>query len=95
MKDRPGGRGASVLPAARLSVGVGVEPGGRGRWWGGVGTLLGPEGSGPPALVRVVCSWSLRASLAPARASVWVGGCLVGLLFEICIVDASILYRCP
>jgi hypothetical protein len=61
------------------------------RWWGmGSSTLLGPEGSaGPrsrvgvvlvasgclPLLVAVLCGWS------------WV---LVGLLFEICIVDASI-----
>ena len=36
---------------------------------------------------------SLRASLgAGMRVRVWVA--LVGLLFEICIVDASILYRC-
>jgi hypothetical protein len=53
------------------------------RWWGmGSSTLLGPEGSAVwlvvlvlPLLVAVLLGWS------------WV---LVGLLFEICIVDASI-----
>jgi hypothetical protein len=54
------------------------------RWWGmGSGTLLGPEGSAVcwlvvlvlPLLEAVLCGW-LRV--------------LVGLLFEICIVDASI-----
>ena len=66
-----------------------------GGWWvwnlvrllvaGGVGTLLGPEGSG-----EVVLSESLWASFVLLR--VCVGWGLVGLLFEICIVDASIFH---
>ena len=45
-------------------------------------TLLGPEGSAS-------CGWAFWSSLACASRmwGVWV---LVGLLFEICIVDASI-----
>jgi hypothetical protein len=53
------------------------------RWWGmGSSTLLGPEGSAVgwffwclPLPGVALCGW------------LWV---LVGLLFEICIVDASI-----
>ena len=72
-----GGR-ASVLPVPAFGW-VGVEPGAV-AGGGGVGTLLGPEGSG---------DWFLWASFRAARVCVWVW--LVGLLFEICIVDASIL----
>jgi hypothetical protein len=78
-----------VVPQYCLSGSpVGVEPGAVAGGVG-VGTLLGPEGSGCPRLGVL----SLRASLgAGTRECVWVA--LVGLLFEICIVDASILYRC-
>lgn len=63
---------------------VGVEPGGRGL----VGGLAhcwvlkdqATESSGPPWLVSCLCG---------------AGSGLVGLLFEICIVDASILHRRP
>ena len=72
------------------------------RWWGmGSSTLLGPEGS---AAGRVECwpgvwlgFWSslcccaLCASGSPCGAWGWGVVVLVGLLFEICIVDASIL----
>ena len=72
------------------------------RWWGmGSSTLLGPEGSAVVllfwlgfALVGVVvCGW---ASVPPFAFSCPVGcvGVLVGLLFEICIVDASIFVAC-
>ena len=64
MKDRPGGGRASVLSSSGLRAKVGVEPGAvAGRV--GVGTLLGPEGSGS----LVSAGWwvgggvSLRASL--------------------------------
>ena len=59
------------------------------RWWGmGSGTLLGPEGSAVcwlvvlvlPLLEVALCGWSRV---------------LVGLLFEICIVDASIFAAAP
>ena len=70
---------------------MGVERGvGVGGGW--CGTLLGPEGSaGPGACVlRVgVCWWLLVPPLV-LIALVWVVGVLVGLLFEIWIVDASI-----
>ena len=83
----------SVLSAGLL---VGVEPGGRvlGGWFG---TLLGPEGSGRPRIDGVgspavwwgLCGWLLCPPFA-ASAPVGAGVGLVGLLFEICIVDASI-----
>ena len=71
------GSACLVLPA----LGVGVER--AWCWWGGLsGTLLGPEGSGWLA-------WWLRfLPLLHALLCGCVG--LVGLLFEICIVDASI-----
>jgi hypothetical protein len=49
MKDPLVGRDrlSTAQPCRRLSVGWGVEPGGRGLV-GGVGTLLGPEESGRP-----------------------------------------------
>ena len=47
-------------------------------------TLLGPEGSASS------CGWAFWSSLARAF-RVWGVWVLVGLLFEICIVDASIL----
>ena len=54
---------------------------------GVVGTLLGPEESGRPRGCGRV--WLLGASLG--RAARYVRGWWwVGLLFEICIVDASI-----
>ena len=73
------------------------------RWWGmGSSTLLGPEGSAVVllfwlgfALVGVVVGgW---ASVPPFAFSCPVGcvGVLVGLLFEICIVDASIFTARP
>jgi hypothetical protein len=81
-------------------VGCGRLVGGGGGW---VGTLLGPEASGPDARMSGLrgvccvvwvsgcvglCFWSgpplLRCLLCGG------GGGLVGLLFEICIVDASI-----
>lgn len=69
-----------------------------------VGTLLGPEASGPvssaarvrgpsglwPGVVGgwvCVSGWFLLCLVGPLCG---VGGGLVGLLFEICIVDASI-----
>jgi hypothetical protein len=83
---------------------VGVE-----RWLvvvgGWVGTLLGPEASGPPALVATSCSllgcaavgvgvcgfvFLAGSSLCLVVSLCGGGGGLVGLLFEICIVDASI-----
>jgi hypothetical protein len=51
-----------------------------------VGALLGPEGTG------FACFFSGSVSVIPLRVVV-VGGLVVlvlGLLFEICIVDASI-----
>ena len=78
---------ASVLPAG-LSGGCGTWCG-----WGmvvGLGTLLGPEKSGPLLVRPVGClgfSWCLPL---PARSPVGGVWGLVGLLFEICIVDASI-----
>ena len=45
-------------------------------------TLLGPEGSAS-------CGWAFWSSLARVS-PVWGVWVLVGLLFEICIVDASI-----
>lgn len=54
------------------------------RWWGmGSSTLLGPEGS---AVSVAGCSGPPFARGRP----VWWLRVLVGLLFEICIVDASI-----
>jgi hypothetical protein len=69
-----------------------------------VGTLLGPEASGPDApVVRAVRRESCGAGVGVCGFVflVWFllclvvslcggGGGLVGLLFEICIVDASI-----
>ena len=49
------------------------------------GTLLGPEGS-----AAVMSRGVLLASLVGV-VPVWAVSGLVGLLFEICIVDASIL----
>jgi hypothetical protein len=62
--------------------------------WGLFGTLLGPEASGGPARSSLVVLWWSVVSLwlpsfARPHAVVWGWG-LVGLLFEICIVDASI-----
>jgi hypothetical protein len=74
-----------------VSSDVGVErPGlvGGGR----VGTLLGPEASGPPLerlSARVWWGWWFWFLPLLCHA-VGCGGGLVGLLFEICIVDASI-----
>jgi hypothetical protein len=69
-----------------------------------VGTLLGPEASGPHARVASVvqpcglcggcvgcvglCFWLSLLCLVVSLCG--GGGGLVGLLFEICIVDASI-----
>jgi hypothetical protein len=83
MKDP--GRGPVLLSTARSVPLVGV--GGCGTWGvgdrpGWVGTLLGPEGS---AGWLVACGL-LRPCLRVMRGWWW----LVGLLFEICIVDASI-----
>ena len=78
------------------------------RWWGmGSSTLLGPEGSavclvlvGPAPVVGVgfFGVWGWVGLLVPPF--VWCSrlrGCrvLVGLLFEICIVDASIFVASP
>lgn len=70
---------------------------------GRVGTLLGPEASGPSYRShRMLCGvsrvvWVMDGCLdcvsgcSPlSRVPGWVCGGLVGLLFEICIVDASI-----
>jgi hypothetical protein len=60
---------------------------------GRVGTLLGPEASGPPARALRRGWWGSGgsgSSLCPVRCLLVVCGGLVGLLFEICIVDASI-----
>ncbi len=74
--------GLSLVSSLWLGVGEGLLM--ALRWWGmGSSTLLGPEGSAVcwlvvlvlPLLEAVLCGW-LRV--------------LVGLLFEICIVDASI-----
>ena len=71
-----------VLPVPHALWGCGwvwnVVVGDRGGWFG---TLLGPEGS---ALAG--CLWPPSAA-GPCDAGWWW---LVGLLFEICIVDASI-----
>jgi hypothetical protein len=82
MKDP--GRGPARASTARLCP-LGV--GGCGTWWvgdrpGWFGTLLGPEES---AGWLVACGL-LRPRLRVMRGWWW----LVGLLFEICIVDASI-----
>ena len=73
----------STTPAFGWGCGTwGLGGGGR------VGTLLGPEASGSPR------EWGLVV-LVPPFALVRPCGCgggLVGLLFEICIVDASIKY---
>ena len=68
-----------------------------------VGTLLGPEASGPHARVTLVALPFGWCGVGVAGVWVCVSGCsslclsarlcgwgLVGLLFEICIVDASI-----
>ena len=78
------------LSSSPCGVGVGVERGLVVR--GGVGTLLGPEASGfwfLPLPARRWVPWSC-SGFSPVW--VWGGGVwgLVGLLFEICIVDASI-----
>ena len=56
---------------------------------GGFGTLLGPEESGRPCLLWGLSGWLLCPSFACSWTVVRGWG-LVGLLFEICIVDASI-----
>ena len=76
------------------------------RWWSGrcrvvFGTLLGPEATGPGALVP----WGLFVSGFPATnvscavgPFLWglvCGVCGVGLLFENYIVDASIFHEEP
>ncbi len=76
------------------------------RWWGmGSSTLLGPEesagprlrvgvvlvASGPPFVRHARVLWLSLWVLCLWGCSGWVWGVLVGLLFEICIVDASIL----
>ena len=75
--------GRQYCLSASLGVWVGVERGLVVR--GGVGTLLGPEASG---------FWFPPLSAHHLSPRVWWGGGvwgLVGLLFEICIVDASII----
>ena len=79
------------------------------RWWGmGSSTLLGPEGSAvrsPGSChrvarvngwlgVRVGCVVGLLFLPLLEAAGGWLR-VLVGLLFEICIVDASIFVACP
>jgi len=64
---------------------------------GVVGALLGPERTGSSSLVGgggVVGCLSRPAWFIPLHVLWWVGWCcwLLGLLFEICIVDASIFY---
>ena len=85
---------STARSSALRSGWVGVEPGVVGGV-GGPGTLLGPEGSGRLRLLLgssgegVVVVWLLGAShgrsVLGVRCWWWVG-----LLFEICIVDASI-----
>ena len=71
--------------------------GGCGTWGlvggGRVGTLLGPEASGPHPRLLSGCGVWACVSGCPSFALLLPcggGGGLVGLLFEICIVDASI-----
>ena len=80
MKDP--GRGPVRASTTRLHFGVG----GCGTWWvgdrpGWFGTLLGPEGS---------AGWLVACGLLRPSCMVVCGWWLVGVLFEICIVDASI-----
>jgi hypothetical protein len=83
-------RGSGLASTTSACWGVerpGLVGGGR------VGTLLGPEASGPPARALRRGWWGSGgsgSSLCPARCLLVVCGGLVGLLFEICIVDASI-----
>jgi hypothetical protein len=80
------------------------------RWWGmGSSTLLGPEESAGMSLASCVGVGGVWLGLlvlsSPERMGAWhvwscdgtCGVCvrgLVGLLFEICIVDASIFVAC-
>lgn len=67
------------------------------RWWGmGSSTLLGPEGSAVLllSLRGRGCVVGLLFLPLPGIAVGW-SRVLVGLLFEICIVDASIFVACP
>ena len=78
-----------VLSTARALWCGGVEPGWIGLVGEGRGTLLGPEGSGSQVLG---CAWGLCAGCSgppSLKPTWWVEG-LVGLVFEIWIVDASI-----
>ena len=86
MKDRPGGGRASVLPS--------WSPCGVGWVWNLVRSLVG-VGLAHCWVLKDQAGW-FESSGPPSSAvrRVVGGGWLVGLLFEICIVDASILYRC-
>ena len=88
-----------VLMSSLLGVGVWLLM--ALRWWGmGSSTLLGPEGSAGPRLRVGVVLVASGPPFVPRACWLWlflwvwlgwVWGVLVGLLFEICIVDASIL----
>ena len=56
----------------------------------GSGTLLGPEGSAVQSDLLVGLLF-----LPLLEVTGWWSRVLVGLLFEICIVDASIFVMCP
>ena len=68
-----------------------MEPGGRGLVGGLAHCWVLKNQAGPSDRDESGVFWASLEDAVPG----WVGWLsLVGLLFEICIVDASILYRC-
>ena len=68
---------------------VGLRAGWNGRWGCGwvVGALLGPEGTGLSCFFSRPVVW-----VPPGFSGLVCAVLVVGLLFEICIVDASIFF---